>query len=760
MNHGKFFSLDLAASRIEDGIAVFDYTDIFDANIAEGTSNITPRYPIFVSITSTSVKFILQYCVYLKNANQTKDKQEFVAEIDPDDFNSDFAIRHMEEVLIELPLTPANGQSLTATLKRLYLTPFPIQLKEEKNYILELIEKRYNKDKSSSNDSIHYQYDLKQQDDLSLDNISYSSLPVYNLLKENSGYELYTLHTIKDKKTNEKKYDKVLQKLVLDFFFDMMHSDVFKNSMHYDEMYSTFMSDFFCSAIIRKAEYYYQRELVNSLPNDVEDISIYAEKLDIAEKHWVECIQSPLSDKHFEFQPKWYDPKSPKASLLDRIENLKKTFSRSYPFTLVDYWFATPEEEMQRVYYPKNKDEKSCSYDLYKYANATKAKSTNKDKENTTEQKEKSENAMSMNLDSVLKRATEVSKWCLKRYDFREAYRISWFYGANSLMLCFLSAIIISVVILESYKTAFCLLAAYVLVMIGCAIYFSIKDKSAIRIVNNVYFFYPRLIAAITAAWFSITLGDNMFKAFFDQPWNGYSAASLLIIIALFVFYEVHRIVPKLSTIKKLLRTIELMVISFAVSLLVGICAINFTGEKMLVRSGYLPQFYHEDVLLHTSPQDGEPTYLLNFAEIDKSQKWNDSIVMNVYTYAPQENMDSVQSILAIHKFANSPHDAAHMNRIEDLKQFNTLQLSKNEIIPTDSIVRKQFLIRHENSELFKDLLPFVKHSDGHPVAQQYSIGQLSLFLLHDFLIQFAVIAMFIGIFIQMIFEEKNVTEA
>lgn len=754
MNHGKFFSLDLNASHLEKGIAVFDYTDIFDASVDDGDSQTTPRYPIFVSISSASVKFILQYCVY----KQQDDSFKIIHK--GDKLKTTSEVRHLEEVLIELPITTTSGYSLAATLKRLYLTPFPIQLKKEKNYILQLIERRYENANISDLPYAHQRrYESKKETDKFSSNITYSSLPVYKLLEKN-GYELYTLHTIKDKKTIEKKYDKVLQKLILDFFFDMMHSDVFKNSMHYDEMYSTFMFDFFCSAIIRKAEYYYQRELVNSLPNDVEDISIYAEKLDIAEKHWVECIQSPSSDKHFEFQPKWYEYESRTVSFLDRIRNLKKTFSRSYPFTLVDYWFATPEEEMQRVYYPKNEIEKSCSYDLYKYANATKAKSTNKDKENTTEQKEKSENAMSMNLDSVLKRATEVSKWCLKRYDFREAYRISWFYGANSLMLCFLSAIIISVVILESYKTAFCLLAAYVLVMIGCAIYFSIKDKSAIRIVNNVYFFYPRLIAAITAAWFSITLGDNMFKAFFDQPWNGYSAASLLIIIALFVFYEVHRIVPKLSTIKKLLRTIELMVISFAVSLLVGICAINFTGEKMLVRSGYLPQFYHEDVLLHTSPQDGEPTYLLNFAEIDKSQKWNDSIVMNVYTYAPQENMDSVQSILAIHKFANSPHDVAHMNRIEDLKQFNTLQLSKNEVIPTDSIVRKQFLIRHENSELFKDLLPYVKHSDGHPVAQQYSIGQLSLFLLHDFLIQFAVIAMFIGIFIQMIFEEKNVTES
>ena len=66
------------------------------------------------------------------------------------------------------------------------------------------------------------------------------------------------------------------------------------------------------------------------------------------------------------------------------------------------------------------------------------------------------------------------------------------------------------------------------------------------------------------------------------------------------------------------------------------------------------------------------------------------------------------------------------------------------------------------------DLLPYVKHTnDGHPIAEYVTTPKClkkwldySIFILYDFLIQFAVIAMFIGIFIQMIFEEKNVTES
>ena len=112
MDCGKFFSLDLTASCIEQGITVFSYTDIFDCMIIDGDGQTTPRYPIFVSIAPDSVKFILQYCIYSQ-------KSRFVPQLDPTLSQGECKIRHMEEVLIELPLVTSNGLSLASTLKRL-----------------------------------------------------------------------------------------------------------------------------------------------------------------------------------------------------------------------------------------------------------------------------------------------------------------------------------------------------------------------------------------------------------------------------------------------------------------------------------------------------------------------------------------------------------------------------------------------------------------------------------------------------------------
>lgn len=763
MNRGKFFSLDLEASCLNEGIAVFDYTDIYDASVEEGNSKTTPRFPIFVSITPDAVKFILQYCVYLQNADKKKEEQRFVTSLTSANSN-DFQVRHMEEVLIELPLTATNGLSLASTLKRLYHSPFPIVLRgedgeeAEKNYILELIKERY---------------DNPTALDQNLNNIHYSNLPIYEIFNEKrKKYELCD---------ENKRYNKVLRKLTLDFLFDMMHSDVFKNSMHYDTMYERMMSDYFCSALIHKAEFYYHRALVNSVPRGTTAIKIYAEKFDIAEKHWVECIQSPLSDKHFEFQPKWYDVESNMEDgkdaesnmdsfrkiwnwlsnnfrkiwswFCDRFKSVLSILSPLYYFYLVDYWFAPPEEELRRVYYREQRRKIACSRHLFqkKFYNLK-------------------------GREHIRMRSIVSSKWLIKRYCFKDAYRMSFFWSTNtiliSIMVFFISYVLefpcISKVlpILESAyvrleQWAICNPILYW--VLGVAILLFIIYKFS----GKIFLLYPRLIAAITAAWFSITLGDNMFKAFFDQPWSKFSVVVLLLFIALFVYYEVNKIVPKLSWFSKVSRTLELMIISFTISLVVGICTINFTGEKMLEKSGVLPNFYRDNVILTSNVQDDEPALILDFDDILASDKWSDSLVMNTYTHSIPGNIDAAQSRYAVHEFANTPYGEDYMNRIVHAYSMldDSARVHDSTLVLSDSI-RGRFLLRHENNALFMDLLPYVKHADGKPVAEYVAtpkwmkwIGD-SIFILHDFLIQFAVIAMFIGIFIQMIFEEKNVTEA
>lgn len=746
MNHGKFFSLDLAASRIEEGIAVFDYTDIYDANIAEGTSNITPRCPIFVTITSTSVKFILQYCVYLKNVDQTKDKQEFVATIDPDDFNGDFAIRHMEEVLIELPITTTSGLSLAATLKRLYSTPFPICLQTEKNYFLELVKNRYEF-------GVGHQYMLKRADDKNESNLHYSVLSIWNLYDKDFGYILFD---------NSYKYNKVLRKLILDFFFDMMHSDVFKNSVHYDEMYAKFMSDFFCSAIIRKAEYYYQRALVNQQDTDPQkitnSISIYAENLEIAEQQWVKCIQARESDRHFEFQPKWFEPdNSVKKSCLGNFKSwLKEIFCPLYQLSNPDSWFASPEDELRGVTNHSRKDDIACSRHLL--SRVKKSKSSTIDL-----------SYFSQNNISIQQRTAESSKWLLKRYAFKDAYQLAW-----GKYLDIINLIVVAAIILISFFGFWNKLVSQILVLlvgvilIFCIVFYTIKHKNAVTF-DKTIFLYPRLVAAIVAAWFSIALSDSLFKTFFYAKFSWVTVILLLTLIFFFVLYEVHRTVPKIGMWSKIGRSIGLMMISCAISLVVGICVINFTGEKMLEKSGVLTDFYRDNVILTSNVQDDEPSLILDFDDILASDKWSDSLVINTYTHSIPGNIDAAQARYAVHEFANTPYGEDYMNRIVHAYSMlhDSARVHDSTLVLSDSI-RGRFLLRHENNALFMDLLPYVKHTnDGHPIAEYVNVRPLkwcgidySIFILYDFLIQFAVIAMFIGIFIQMIFEEKNVTES
>lgn len=793
MNHGKFFSLDLEASHIEKGIVVFDYTDIFDASVDDSELQTTPRYPIFVSISSASVKFILQYCVYKQKDGNFKILPKSDKHTNCGKLKTTSEVRHLEEVLIELPITTTSGYSLAATLKRLYLTPFPIQLKKEKNYILQLIERRYENGNIYDLPYAHKRrYKSKKKTDKFSSNITYSSLPVYKLLKKN-GYKLYTLHTIKDKKTREKKYDKVLQKLILDFFFDMMHSDVFKNSMHYDQMYSTFMSDFFCSAIIRKAEYYYQRALVNDLCKDKsisDSIDIYAVNLEKAEKHWLECIQSPEADKHFEFQPNWFEPKVERKS---RYKSLKlwwhfcNLVTPSYKIIGSDFWFASPEEELQRVYYREKYSEIACSEHLCSKINGSTLKHP-------------------ISKDHVLlqQRTSASTKWLLKRYNFRDAYRVAWFPWANSICLFILVSFITLVigkrnvegVFSKLYNIFYNIIDSIFQVAVDLFLWLSGKIHALIDYVlllgiplpcvvvflaiigiyllskyfrgGKMNFIFPRLIASITAAWLTISLGEDLYKAFFDIDLNGWSIFFIIFFIWVFVSYEVHRIVPHIKLISKMLRAGELIIISFAISLAVGICVINFTGDRMLVRSGILPRMYRDDVLVKTTVHNnGDPTLMLNFNKIaeDTVTKWNDSIIMNYYTHSPYGHLDSIDASLAVRQFADTPYDDTYMQRIANIyigKDSLINPITRMNLVDSISLVRGRFLLNHDNSLLFKDLLPYVEHrNNGRSVAKIIPLfeGNYKLFLLHDFLIQFAVIAMFIGVFIQMIFEEKNVTE-
>lgn len=814
MNYGRYFALDLKASRVEDGISVFNYTDLVETRVS-GDNKMSPEYPIFVTITPSSVKFILQYCIYRNSDGTYFDFSDAIKS------QKEIKISHMEEVLIELPLTDSAGVSLSSVIKRLYSSPFPITRKKTEEcvksepYIKQLISFRY--------ESAGILRDRDKEE------ISYSSLYVWGLRSEEGYYQLY------DDVSRVHKYTKVLRKLLLDFLFDMMHGDIFKNSVHFDEMYNALTSDYFCNSIIAKSEFYYQRAIINALYSSgnlgESACSIYASYFDKAERNWIECIQNPLSDKEFEYIPQWFENKSEKQKSSSAFLWVRGVFHKLSDFLIPSFtikensWFVQPEKELQRVYF----NLRNCKDRIVNVKDLAKAD----DKIGAFRQFLSADNES----ESISIRRQASSRWLFKRYDFTDAFRLT-FFPVSNVLVWFIASVIIFLTLshdlpydiiggiergvnwlfcgeardwasapkvikfvagaaigvavlwtlcysisrgrLASFKvglrSGFISLLSIGLIVLALSTEILVLRWSLIilmviflfkaRVFNNalsyMHLTFPRLVASITAAWLTVALSEDLYKAFFDSQWSPSFMGMLILLMFIFVHYEVDKIVPRVNTVTKLLRSMELMIISSIISLGVGLIVINFTGERLLARSGYLPEFYRDHVLLkHEYESDGE-SLSLDFDAID----WTEYI--DKYTLEVLNENDSIAAIEAdrfIKTFAETRYEGEFLERIAAARDSSKI----HELVEISDTTKGKFLLRHENSFMFKDLLQHLEFTDkGHEhniaryvtISKPDSVGEYKFFILYDFLIQFAVVAMFIGIFIQMIFEEKNITES
>ena len=845
MNYGRYFALDLEASCVEEGICVFNYTDLVETRVT-GETKISPEYPIFVSITPSAVKFILQYCIY------KVDNQSFLSFDEAVKASTDYnkiRISHMEEVLIHLPLNDASGSSISSIVKRLYTSPFPISIhkdkentkskenKKRKGYIQDLIASRYetagSESKSGSNSKTNT-YDILQDRDKS--NVSYSSLDLWGLMSD-SGFILY--ECVKE----EPKYTKVLRKILLDFLFDMIHSDVFKNSVYYDDMYKALTEDFFCKSVIAKSEFYYQRTIINQLYSSKiwsqAEHNIYASYLDKAERDWVECIQDSRSDKEFEYIPQWYESasetnKSSRGISTTLFKRIVEFISPSFAIS-EHSWFVQPEKELQRVYFHL----RNCTDRIVNTGDlATACNKTGAYNQFFSDDNE---------LEDLSKRRETSSKWFFKRYDFADAYRLTFFPMSNLLLFVMASLVILLSITHNSYfdiigglergiswlldsnirtwdqapkiikYTAWIFIAvtfawilsysvikgrlisnrsidfkllwpavrsglisfvAVITISVLVVMIFKVSQWFLVpliaciailfkaRVFNNalayMHLTFPRLIASVSAAWISVGLSEDLYKAFFDSQWSPVSISLLFLMIFIFILYEVNKIVPRVATPVKLLRSLELMVFSFIISLGVGLVVINFTAERMLARSGYLPEYYRDHVLLKQSDRMTKDMVSLDFSSVD----WKETV--DKYTLDVLTKNDSISAVEVnrfIKAFAETKYESEYLDRIAVARE----SIADCEMIEISDTTKGMYLVRHENSYLFKHLLQhlwFTEKDHEHAVAKYVTINssdgisKYKFFILYDFLIQFAVVAMFIGIFIQMIFEEKNLTES
>lgn len=741
MNYGKFFRLNLNESKVGDGLAVYDYIDLPDYSVEESVS---PRYPVSMVISEDAIRFRLHYLSKPNDLLNDNSKS----------YESGADYIHVNEVILNLPIEANTPTHLSRAIKQAYNTPFPFVAKGKEigsgHYMDRLLANRYGTGKENTTVQSAYKH-LRETVDIDR---SFSSIWLWELQRERGVYTLYETRREKVKESessNEKESFKViwvgfLRKLLLDFMFDLQHSDIFQNSSSYGKMYSCLFSDDFFSALMHKCEYYYYRGIIRDEVSkghqaDEHIKDLYAPLLLEAEKSWINDITNPNISKHFYHQEN------------DFSEHISETDPEAHTevFNLGNSWFVGAETEMRRVVFalPYVKGESGRKQSEYHICNS----------ETLAEYlRIPSKNRVEINA-----LRSRVSQWFLKRYAFRDVLRLHvfrnahwlifsvlcialvgifwwpnriiestfsdvWFNGSCMVVLILITLFIVELIrylsynpvnntserkkdraLLRAYRRLYAkrvsILSSILIGMLSFAILYYkhhwyswivlavtgivilVVYGNRVFSISNIHLFLPRLIASITTAWLTIAIGNELFITFFDAVPSPLACGVMSVIVLFFILYEINRLLPMMRVSDKLIRTAEMFIISYAIALVVGLFITSFTGERFLERSGYLSDYYKQNVVVDTTS--------MGKLVIDPDRAL--------------KNIDEQEEL--IYKY---PSDKQRINALTELKQ------SKGE---------------HERYVLIRTG-PF--------------------FILRDFLIQFAFMAMFIGVFIQMILDERN----
>lgn len=748
MNNGYFFRLNKNLSRPDAGIVIYDYIDLPAYFESSKTNLMSPKYPISASIRSDAVEFRVHYSVFRNNDDVQPNYFNSINEIKPifDEKNT-FAraktkvnIAHMEEVILELPFTDSHKQSLHQTIKNIYSTHFPqsesAQLGGGGRFLKELIRERYpysTKQKTHTENRIREQlYESKRKSSNGI--LSYASLKIMGFVDKN-GQKTFDIYDESEQITG------FLRKLMLDFMFDLTHSDIFQNSSDYSSMYHGLMSDYYFSALYHKCEYYYNRHLIQDYykdngsdtnNNNITLPTLYLERLIESEKNWVNDILSPKSDQLFDHTNPidTHDNNEKNASLLSRIWHF--CTRNRYRLKAYPSWFAEPEVEMRRIH---------TILKEYNPDNIIRKQIKNK-------QKNEIDNELSNYIDTNRRIRNESSKWYLKRYDFHDLFDLHISRAFNYVFFLCLLGMICLLVLTQLQITQLLGWTIIILIASVSALFCFSKKRNREYWRNHItlsfkahHLLLPRLVASIATAWITLSLGFDLFNSFFDSKPSVFTIVFVTIIIFLFVQYNINSITPALNRWKKMTRSLELLMISFLISFSIGIVMVNFIGQNYLERGGAIGDFYTQYVFT-------EQDYANNPQEYENKIKAG-----RFYIYHNQD-------IYAKTALGKSIRDSLNNVTLDSLKNESliTFKRLQNELVNV-------YHIKYKNAR-------FTGIEHNHPIAKRTSGFHIpftnldipiftTIFELRDFTITFAFFAMFMGIFIQLIIfgDSKQMTE-
>ncbi len=743
MNYGRFFTLDVNASQLVRGLTVFNYRGIKNKQVS--TDNSRDKYPIYVNISKDLISFSVHYI---------KEGQD--------------SAEHSNSLIFSLPIASNLNikYNITSNIINIFSNQFPYN--NEGNIIYDI-----------AANSIQNTEECNK-------GISYSSLEVFGI-------------NLKKPETEDRPpIIGLLRKLFLDFIYDLEHTGVFKNAPGYDEIYASLNDNFLFRSIRNKAEYYYQRKSASPY-NDKDERGYFthsdrdifmADYLVEAERRWVETIADPRSDATFHAAKGWL------RSTEEEMHAVYHSGHLSYPNSDIKSKYSTDRcaDFLSKIKFPKSDDRTKVEYNK----RCTKEYDT-----------------------QVVETARKATQWYLHKYCFAGILNI-WHgrqNGAWKWMYAILSIFLLLTIVYPAFNQTVSddylhsiMIAGGLLVFVRLIRY--LRDRKRLGRVGRVNIFMPRLLASVVTAWFTLAIGEDIFRGFFDTEHQLWISAVLVIITFVFVSFEIGRLNPYLDRSKTIGRSITLLVMAFTYSLLSGILIISFFGDKYLNRGDYVADFYADKVFtenrdykmdslkqmdylssqfyevisrhdteimnrigglkpnIDSSLPDSIRKYLCTPCCV-KTDSIKYGITIGLLSIFSSNDTDNEQRMLKeVH--ANMTEGALVRQKTRFLK--DAIEKMKDSLITIDAtMLRHMHIIYNEDgavvkdnswiiflksindNQLYKETLEYLRNDEGESALVLESKRKIQVY--KNMLLQFAFIAMFIGVFLQLIFEDKPVTE-
>lgn len=750
MNYGRFFSLDTEASQLINGVTVFNYRGLKNKSACILHENIRDKYPVYVSFSQEKVSF------HVHNIEESEEDGVISTE------------QHTNSLVLSLPIS-ANLEikdNLTENIINIFKNKYP-----------------YNE---TSNKIYQYAAESAQSSETAGKGITYSSLEVFGIIYD------------RPLKIECPPIVGFLRKLFLDFLFDLEHCTVFKNAINFEAIYIALNENFLFKAIKDKAEYYYQRKMVsgqeelNLSSSNIVDKGIFlADFYVAAEKRWVETITNKRAESMFHRASGWF-------------QEVEKEMNAVYISGYLKYeHFEHPHITWRSIDFVKKiVPEKSCN----------------------SENKAYNEKCIASLKSSIVDTAKAASNWYIHKYSFEGILAI-WF-GKSYLAWAWalVSVLTLLVVgIIQPLPIAFWgfnefSLASYVIILLvtlkSILIGIDYIRGVGIQTVGSVNILMPRLFAAIITSWFTLAIGEDVFKGFFDSIFSLKASFMLATITFLFVIYEIRKLNPYIKCCNVIKRSLILIGVAFLYSFATGLLVVSFFGGRYLERSDYVDEFYTNNIYIespnYTIAADSVQAYVNNnFYKV--LAKYDTSLIKSIDTtpihYDPKLPANTIEYLkkkagtleygvlVKLLSVFNAKDSLSRQNiemiaelyqhmmegslisyRIGKVKDFvaknDSILITFADIaslnISSDSnggIIDKnwiEILKSINNHRIYRETLRYLipvktnyYYTERRPLVTEFC--ELSIF--RELLLQFTFFAMFIGIFLQLIFEEKPVTE-